>query len=121
MVVTFTPRDARIYRPYPGEAPWPDADPVWTRVAKLDDAVVGAYEIERLSALRFRVKALWVDADFRGRGLGRWLLGHAIGTAESQGGREIEAAAGVPFYRRHGFRPVGDDALDLCLFVLSPE
>ena len=118
--MNFTPRDARIFRPYPGEAPWPDADPTWTRVAKVDDAVIGAYEIERVSALRFRIKALWVDEAFRGKGLGRWLLGHAIGTAESQGGREIEAPSGVPFYPRYGFRPSGDDA-EVSLFVLSPE
>ena len=91
------------------------------RVAKVDDAVVGAYEVERVSALRFRIKALWVDAAFRGKGLGRWLLGHAIGTAESQGGREIEAAAGVPFYEHYGFRPPGDAAPDVSLFVLGPE
>lgn len=119
--MNFTPRDARVFRPCPGEAPWPDADPAWTRVAKVDDAVVGAYEIERVSALRFRIKALWVDAAFRGKGLGRWLLGHAIGTAESQGGREIEAPAGAPFYRCYGFRPSGDEGPDISLFVLSPE
>ena len=119
-MVSFAPRDARIFRPYPGEAPWPDADPAWTRVAKLEDAVVGAYEIERTAPFRFRVKALWVDADHRGNGLGRWLLGHAIGTAESQGAREIEASAGVAFYEHYGFAPL-DDGRNAAVFVLSPE
>ena len=119
--MTFTPRDASIFRPYPGEAPWPDADPAWTRVAKLDDAVIGAYEIEPISPIRFRVKALWVDPTRRGNGLGGWLLGHAIGTAESQGAREIEAPAGVGFYERYGFAPPRDDAPDVSVFALTPE
>lgn len=119
-MVTLAPRDARIFRPYPGEAPWPDADPDWTRVAKVDDAVVGAYEIERTAPLRFRIKALWVEPVFRGNGLGRWLLGHAIGTAESQGAREIEAPADVAFYGRYGFQPTGDGA-PAALLVLTPE
>ena len=117
----FAPRDASIFRPYPGEAPWPDADPAWTRVAKLDDAVVGAYEIERVGPLRFRVKALWVDAACRGNGLGRWLLGHAVGTAESQGAREVEAPAGVAFYERYGFPPPRDDTPNVSILVLTPE
>lgn len=121
-MVSFTPRDARIFRPYPGETPWPDADPRWTRVAKLDDAVIGAYEIARLSTFRFRVVALWVDEPFRRNGLGRWLLGHAVGTAESQGAREIEAPAGMAFYERYGFRPPGDEsAPELSVLVLTPE
>ena len=120
-MVKFSPRDARIFRPYPGEAPWPGADPAWTRVAKLDDTVVGAYEIERVGPLRCRVKALWVDAARRGNGLGRWLLGHAIGTAESQGAREVEAPAGVAFYERHGFPPPGADAPNVSVMVLTPE
>ncbi len=119
--MTFTPRDARIFRPYPGEAPWPDADPDRTRVAKLEDAVVGAYEIERTSATRFRVKALWVDPDHRGNGLGRWLLGHAIGTAESQGAREIEAPAGVAFYEHYGFPRPGADGPNASVLTLTPE
>ena len=120
--MSFTPRDARIFRPYPDEAPWPDADPQWTRVAKLDDAVIGAYEIARLSTFRFRVVALWVDPARRRNGLGRWLLGHAIGTAESQGAREIEAPAGMAFYARYGFPPPGDEsAPDTSVLVLTPE
>ena len=120
-MVNFTPRDARIFRPYPGEVPWPDPDPAWTRVAKLDDVVIGAYEIERPSALRFRIKALWVDPAHRGNGLGRWLLGHAIGTAESQGAREIEAPADVPFYARYGFPAPAEEGGKVSVLILTPE
>ena len=121
-MVSFTPRDARIFRPYPGEAPWPDADPEWTRVAKLDDAVIGAYEIERTGTLRFRVQALWVKEGFRRHGLGAWLLGHAIGTAESQGGRRIEAPGGVAFFERYGFsRPGSEATSDVLVLDLTPE
>ncbi len=103
MVVSFTPRDVGIYRPFPDEMPWPGADADWTRVAKLDGAVIGAYEIKREAATAFVIVALQVAQHCRGRGLGGWLLGHAIGTAESQGARHMEARPPSAFYERHGF------------------
>ena len=117
MVVSFTPRDVGIYRPYPDETPWPGANLDWTRVAKLDGTVVGAYELKRLADTAFLISALCVVPDCRGRGLGAWLLGHAIGTAESQGARHIEAPLPNPFYERHGFRVQGGRLM----LTLTPE
>ena len=117
MVVNFAPRDVGIYRPYPDETPWPGADLDWTRVAKLDGAVVGAYELKRVAATAFSISALCVAPHCRGRGLGAWLLGHAIGTAESQGARRIEVVQPNPFYERHGFQ-AQDGRLAL---TLTPE
>lgn len=115
--VDFSPRQVGIFRPYAQEMPWPDANPEWTRVAKLGGDIIGAYEIAPLAPTRFQMVALSVAPAWRGRGLGRWLLGHAIGTAESQGAREVEAATQSPFYEGYGF----SEHSGRLVFPLSPE
>ena len=123
----FRPRDARILRPYPEEMPWDlllDADPSrtrverylteeFTRIAKLDERVIGVYALAKLDATSFELMNIAVAADCRQQGLGRWLLGHAIGLAESRGGRTVDVGTGnsslsaLSFYQRAGFRIVG--------------
>lgn len=61
------------------------------RAVELCGRVVGAYRMRRVDACRFRIVALGVDAEQRGKGIGRWLLGHAIGVAESKGARFVDA------------------------------
>ena len=117
MSATFNPRELRIRRPPGASTPWAGADPEWTRIAEFGDAEVGAYELRRLGSTRFRIVGLLVREDFRGLGIGRWLLRHAIGTAESCGAREIEAPANETFFEQQGFRP---DAGVLRL-TLTPE
>lgn len=129
----FSARDATIYRPYTDEIPWdllleadPDerrvrayTDPDLIRVAKYEGVAVGAYVIRPLSAIRTELCTLVVSKPFRRAGLGRWLLGHAIGLTETRGGREI-FVAGVPLrglFARTGFKVV-DGGL---LFELTPE
>ena len=96
--MSLDPRKVPIYRPYPDEMPWallpeglPPPDPNLTRIAKLGDEVIGVYAVERPAALHFRITALVVAERHRRQGLGRWLLGHAIGICESKGAREISA------------------------------
>ena len=129
----FRPQDTNIFRPYPDEIPWelllqadPDeqrvydyADADYMRVAKYADEAVGVYVVRSLTATRFELCNLSVAPGFRNRGLGRWLLGHAIGIAETKGGREILVRR-APF--RGLFRQVGfvSDGADLLLF-LTPE
>ena len=125
--VPFAPRDARILRPYPEELPWDlllDADPSrerverylgddYTRIAKYDDRVIGVYALARHAPTVFELMNIAVAEEFRGTGLGRWLLGHAIGLAESKGARVVEVGTGnssfgaLKFYQRAGFRIVG--------------
>ena len=125
--VPFSPRDARILRPYPEEVPWDlllDADPSrerverylsddYTRIAKYDDRVIGVYALARNQPTLFELMNIAVVEGFRGTGLGRWLLGHAIGLAESKGARAVEVGTGnssfgaLKFYQRAGFRIVG--------------
>lgn len=123
----FEPRDARVLRPYPEEIPWDlllDADPSrqriesyltdeFTRVAKFDDEVIGVYVLARHDPITFELMNIAVRSDFQGKGLGRRLLGHAIGLAESKGARFIDVGTGnssfaaLAFYQRSGFRVVG--------------
>ena len=123
----FDPREARVLRPYPEEIPWElllDADPSrarvegylsdeLTRVAKFDDAVIGVYALSRHDATHFELMNIAVVDAYQGTGLGRRLLGHAIGLAESKGARVIDVGTGnssfgaLRFYQRAGFRIVG--------------
>lgn len=136
----FSARDAKIYRPYTDEVPWElleaagGADNALRevlelnllRVAKYADQVVGGYGIRPLSPTRFELVALTVANAYRRKGLGRWLLGHAIGLAESRGAREIvvrtqlhqpPVRAGSSFLAGVGFSPDGSDLL----LTLTPE
>lgn len=110
-------RKLRIHRALDAALPWAGADPEWTRIAELGDDEVGAYEINRLGPTRFRIVGLRVNEGFRHLGIGRWLLRHAIGTAESCGAREIEAPASGSFFEHHGFRRDGD----VLRLTLTPE
>ena len=105
---TFDFRALRIRRTPDASLPWQGADPEWTRIAEYGDTEVGAYELKRLGPTRFGIVGIEVREDFRGRGIGRWLLCHAIGTAESSGAREIDAAPNERFFEHHGFRPEAD-------------
>jgi ribosomal protein S18 acetylase RimI-like enzyme len=124
LVARFEPRDARVLRPYPEEVPWDlllDADPSrprvesylsndFTRVAKLGDAVIGVYVLVRHDPITFELMNIAVRSEYRGNGLGRRLLGHAIGLAESKGARVVDVGTGnssfaaLAFYQRAGFR-----------------
>ncbi len=111
MAPTFNLREVRVYRPYPDEMPcWllsdddagaslhsrADEGPqgAHARVAKLIGEVIGGYVVVARSPVCYELVNLVVAREFRRRGLGRWLLGHAIGLAESMGGRELVAVFG---------------------------
>ena len=129
----FRGRDANIYRPYRDEIPWElltlvesdevrlmsYADADYMRVAKNGDDVAGAYVVESLTPTRFRLRLLVVAPGYRGKGLGAWLLGHAIGLSESKGAREILIPETRPrsLFTRVGFIP--EDAN--LLLTLTPE
>jgi GNAT superfamily N-acetyltransferase len=129
----FRARDATIYRPYRDEIPWdlllladPDEDRVaeyadadYMRVAKHGDAVAGVYVVEAIAPTCFSLRNLVVAPGYRGKGLGRWLLGHAIGLSESKGAREILIPDTRPraLFSRVGFQPDGSGLL----LQLTPE
>ena len=137
----FRPQDVQIFRPYPDEIPWEllrladaDEEPVfdyvdadYMRVAKHHDEPVGVYVVRALGPTVFELCNLSVAMPFRRKGLGRWLLGHAIGISESKGAREI-LVRGAPLrglFERTGFvqRPAapGTGRSPELLLVLTPE
>jgi N-acetylglutamate synthase-like GNAT family acetyltransferase len=127
------PRDLQTFRPYRDEMPWEllasagaDEDALrevleldLVRVAKLDGRIVAAYGIRPLAPTCFELVALVVAEGWRGKHFGRWLLGHAIGLAESRGGREIvvRGQRHAAFLARFGFEPDGPDLR----LTLTPE
>lgn len=118
------PREYPIFRPREDECPYAllglsendrlDLDAI--RVAKHRDIVVAAYLYKRVSDLVFEIERLGVSESYRKRGLGSWMLAHAIGIIESKGGREVSIRApACEFFRRFGFRATDSDVLRLTL------
>ena len=116
---TFTTRDLEVHRPYEGEIPldllragglgeetgerWLAAEIL--RIAKLGVRVVGVYAMDRGDGVTYCLHGVVVDAGHRHQGLGRWLIGHAIGVAESKGGRGLLVPHGRArrFFAQIGF------------------
>lgn len=71
------------------------------RVAKLKDCIIGCYAMRgpREKSTDFELQMVTVQTSFRKQMVGRWLVGHAIGVAESKGGRVLK----VPFDERPAF------------------
>lgn len=131
----FEARKVELFRPYPDEVPWElfaqagiDDDAVrellsldFVRVAKHQGRVVGAYGLRALEPTRYELVALVVEPAYRRQGLGRWLAGHAIGLAETKGGRHILARPAVGpgrrFLEQLDFQPDGNRLL----LTLTPE
>ena len=124
----FTYRDIDIYRPWDDEIPWrdvgEDANPDGIRVAKLNGEIVGGYYLETLPDSRFVIRAWFVYEPFQRHGVGHWLLGHALGLAESYGGRVVGldlGSAAAPwlgdYLQRIGF----EDEAGCLKFELTPE
>jgi ribosomal protein S18 acetylase RimI-like enzyme len=89
--------------------------------------------MQQLSALHFQVHNLAVLTEMQGQGFGRRLLGHALGLAESKGGRVVDLFVGrsadeamhgraLRILQRYGF--VRFDVESGCIrmrFELTPE
>ena len=59
------------------------------RVAKLGEEVLAVYAMDKGDGKTYRLHGLVVATKVRKQGLGRWLVGHAIGVAESKGARHV--------------------------------
>ena len=117
VTVEFSYRDVRVVQPGAGEVPAAIAPPrtplAEVRVAKLGARVVGGYRLQDAGGGVFAIRALGVCSRWRQRGVGRWLLGHALGVAESRGGRVVEVPgpgfrAACGFFEKAGFQCQGD-------------
>ena len=116
------PRDVSIFRPRAIEAmidPLPcvlkAADLELVRAAKWLGEVVAVYQLTQMTETEFALVSIHVEAGYRRKGLGTWMLGHAIGLAEARGGRSIEAvfAEERRFFERRGFNPRKNGVLRL--------
>jgi len=80
-------------------------------VAEIDEAILGLYALERLSAVEQELGLLFVAPGWIGAGIGRLLLAHARQRAAGMGARTI-LIQGDPhadgFYRRAGARHIGE-------------
>ena len=95
----FVPQEVKIYRPNKNRISTTllncidrstiGAQKFFIRVADFYDAEVGCYMLYCQSSNIYVLHALVVKEHLRGRGLGSWLLGHAIGLTESKGGRQL--------------------------------
>ena len=117
-------RSVEVFKPYAHELPealletaglaeetidqWLAAETL--RVAKIGTDVLGAYAMVRLDAINFELYGVIVEPRIRKQGLGRWLVGHAIGVAESKGGRHLHTSAtsGTRMYKKLGFVDSGE-------------
>lgn len=118
------PRDYPIFRPRENECPYEllglsvgevvDLD--FIRVAKHHDDVVAAYKFKQLSSLVFEIEGLGVSRPYQHRGLGSWMLAHAVGIIESKGGREVIVQTPCcQFLGRLGFEATGTNVARLTL------
>lgn len=114
-------RDIEMFRPYDDEFPeallvdagaddgcierWQAAEMV--RIAKIGERLVACYAMDRGRDLEFILHGIVTEPALRGQGLGRWVVGHAIGVAESKGARRLRLAqsGGSRCFARMGFVP----------------
>ena len=113
-------RTVEVFRPYVDAFPeelllaeempealitrWTEAEIV--RVAKFGEYVAGIYALDRTpDPYWFQLHGVIIAHPQRHRGLGTWLTGHAIGVAESKGGRHLTlpSAGGSRCFSRIGF------------------
>ena len=103
MAVSMNFREIEIFKPYANEFPehlltdagaadevveqWQAAELL--RIAKRGESILGMYAMHRVDKESFHLSGVVVDFPQRHQGLGRWLTGHAIGVAESKGGRHL--------------------------------
>ena len=95
----------------------PPAD--FIRVAKILEQVLGIYELNRDRDGRFLLKSLIVDKAERGKGVGTWLLRHAIGVTETKGGRSLvlQDLSSKKFFEDFDFQQIGNELV----YYLVPD
>ncbi len=78
------------------------------------EQLIGTVALHRVSATVCELGRMYLAADYRGRGLGRKLLHHALQQAEVRGFTEVVLKTAsvlkeaLALYRRAGFLPVAD-------------
>ena len=84
----------------------------YSRIAYHSTRPVAVYAMTRVNATCFEINNLAVLGSYQGIGLGRRMLGHALGLAESRGAREVlistanSSLRNLRFYQQVGFRMI---------------
>ncbi|MBL6813884.1 MAG: GNAT family N-acetyltransferase [Pseudomonadales bacterium] len=86
------------------------------RVAKLGEQIIGCYAMHEPTLVDDQVERTFllamvaVEPNYRSNGVGRWLVGHAIGVAETKGGRHLAAQLAGPaaFFIGLGFHTTAE-------------
>lgn len=133
-VMALVHRDYEVFRGDPAALPREMAEvygdmqlpPDVLRVAKMHEQVIGCYAMHSLESSHsdgkpglFELGMVMVLDTYQRNGVGRWLIGHAIGVAESKGGRELLVTLPGPadFFQGLGFRQVPSGFL----YEMRPE
>ena len=121
--MALTHRDYDVFRGDPAALPREMAEvyramqppPDLLRVAKIREKVIGCYAMHSPESSHsdekpglFELGMVMVLDTYQHNGVGRWLIGHAIGVAESKGGRELLVPLPAPagFFQSLGLRQV---------------
>jgi N-acetylglutamate synthase-like GNAT family acetyltransferase len=79
------------------------------RVAKLNEVIIACYAMHGpvAESTDYVLQMVMVQQEYRQQKVGRWLIGHAIGVAESKGGRGLTVPydAHQNFFKVLGFNP----------------
>lgn len=107
------PRGYPVYRPHWDERPeqllgrsfQAEEELDWVRIAKHGKRIVAAYHIAKIDTFNYSISSLAVTPNYRGEGIGHWMLLHALGLIESKGGRTVHVYWGctAPLLKRIGF------------------
>ena len=84
-------------------------------VAQLAGCLVGFYALEKLSASKFDLKALFVEPDHMGTGIGRGLMAHARNVAAQDGATQVVIQSdphAQAFYEHIGAEYGGEEESD---------
>ena len=133
-VMALAHRDYEVFRGDPAALPQKMAEiygdmqlpPDVLRVAKMHEQVIGCYAMHSPESSHsdgklglFELGMVMVLDTYQRNGVGRWLIGHAIGVTESKGGRELLVTLRGPadFFQGLGFRQVPSGFL----YEMRPE
>ena len=84
-------------------------------IAELAGCLVGFYALQKLSACRFDLKALFVEPDYIGTGIGRGLMAHVKNVAAQNGATQVVIQSdphAQAFYEHIGAEYHGQDESD---------
>jgi GNAT superfamily N-acetyltransferase len=99
---------AAVFAGYAGALFVEALGPYETIAAVLEGRIVGFAQLDGANG---RLRALFVDAEVQGHGVGRTLLAEVVARAALHGRARVHGAMSlnaVPFYERGGFRRSGD-------------